>query len=576
MSTYQGVLGVNKIDKGYQFSVWAPNAKSVSLVGDFNDWDEDQNTMQQADNGIWWVDIPTAANNDEYKFCIESADNKNNKKNDPRARKMTNSVGNSIIYDDDFNWKIDDFELPPVHQRIIYEMHIGTFNQLSGERGTFNSAIEKLDDLVELGVNVLEIMPVNEFAGDISWGYNPAAPFAIEEAYGGPDGLKQFIDAAHQRGMGVILDVVYNHLGPSDLNIWQFDGWSENDKGGIYFYNDQRSSTPWGETRPDYGRIEVRDYIKDNALMWLREFKADGLRVDMLPFMRCISGADNGQDDIPEAYELIQDINSTIKQHFPNKVCIAEDLHKHDFITDPVEQGGCGFTSQWDAEFVHPIRAALTQPTAEDIDLDKIVGALLHSYSGNIYSRVIYTESHDEVANGQARIVEEIAPGHVDDDFFARQKGIIAATLVLTTAGIPMLFQGQEMKESGWFDDNEALNWQKKEQFNEYYTAFQQLIALRKNSEGHSAGLTGDQTHIIHRDDAHKIIGFSRSNGVDDEQINVYLNLSDVEIEEYVLSELHEEATCLFAWSDGIVTEEVSVKNGSINIPKYSVFIFSN
>ena len=251
MSTYQGVLGVNKIDKGYQFSVWASYAKSVSLVGDFNDWDEDQDAMQQVDNGIWWVDIPTAANNDQYKFCIEPADNKKSTKNDPRARKMTNSVGNSIIYDDDFNWKIDDFELPPIHQRIIYEMHIGTFNQISDQRGTFNSAIEKLDDLVELGVNVLEIMPVNEFAGDISWGYNPAAPFAVEEAYGGPDGLKKFIDAAHQRGIGVILDVVYNHFGPSDLDIWQFDGWSENDKGGIYFYNDHRSSTPWGETRPD-------------------------------------------------------------------------------------------------------------------------------------------------------------------------------------------------------------------------------------------------------------------------------------------------------------------------------------
>ncbi|WP_299664740.1 alpha-amylase family glycosyl hydrolase [uncultured Psychromonas sp.] len=576
MSTYQGVLGVNKIDKGYQFSVWAPHAKSVSLVGDFNDWDEDRNAMQQADNGIWWVDMSTASNQDEYKFCIESAENKKNKKNDPRARKMTNSVGNSIIYDDDFNWKISDFELALVHERIIYEMHIGTFNQISDERGTFNSAIERLDDLVELGVNVLEIMPVNEFAGDISWGYNPAAPFAVEEAYGGPDGLKRFIDAAHQRGIGVILDVVYNHFGPSDLDIWQFDGWSENDKGGIYFYNDQRSSTPWGETRPDYGRIEVRNYIKDNALMWLREFKADGLRLDMLPFMRCISGADNGQDDIPEAYELIQDINSTIKKSFPNKVCIAEDLHKHDFITDAVEQGGCGFTSQWDAEFVHPIRAELTHPTAEDIDLDKVVGALLHSYSGNIYSRVIYTESHDEVANGQARIVEEVAPGNVDDDFFARQKGILAATLVLTTAGVPMLFQGQEMKESGWFDDNEALNWHKKDQFNEYYVAFQQLIALRKNNEGRSAGLTGDQTHIIHRDDEHKIIGFSRSSGFADEQINVYLNLSDVEIDEYALSELNEEATCLFAWSDGIVTDEVRVNNGTVKIPKYSVFIFSN
>ncbi|MEG3755696.1 alpha-amylase family glycosyl hydrolase [Psychromonas arctica] len=576
MSTYQGVLGVNKIDKGYQFSVWAPNAKSVSLVGDFNDWNKDQNVMQQTDNGIWWVDIPTASNNDQYKFCIEPADNKKSTKNDPRARKMTNSVGNSIIYDDEFSWKIDDFELPPVHQRIIYEMHIGTFNQLSGQRGTFNSAIDKLDDLVELGVNVLEIMPVNEFAGDISWGYNPASPFAVEEAYGGPDGLKRFIDAAHQRDIGVILDVVYNHFGPSDLDIWQFDGWSENDKGGIYFYNDHRSSTPWGETRPDYGRIEVCDYIKDSALMWLREFKADGLRVDMLPFMRCISGEDNGQDDIPEGYKLIQDINSTIKQSFPNKMCIAEDLHKHDFITAPVEQNGCGFTSQWDAEFVHPIRAALTQPTAKDIDLDKVIGALLHSHSGNVYSRVIYTESHDEVANGQARIVEEIAPGNVDDDFFARQKGIIAATLVLTTAGVPMLFQGQEMKEDGWFDDNEALNWHKKQQFNEYYAAFQQLIALRKNNEGSSAGLTGDQTDIIHRDDEHKIIGFSRSNGIADEQINVYLNLSDAEINEYVLNGLNKEATCLFAWSDGIVTDQVSANNGAIKMPKYSVFIFSN
>jgi 1,4-alpha-glucan branching enzyme len=576
MSTYQGVLGVNKLENGYQFSVWAPHAKSVTVVGDFNDWKEDSDAMQQADNGVWWVDISSASNHDEYKFYIESDDNNKHKKNDPRARKMTNSVGNSIIYDDDFNWKVSDFELPPVHERIIYEMHIGTFNQISDERGTFNSAIERLNDLAELGVNVLEIMPVNEFAGDISWGYNPASPFAVEEAYGGPDGLKRFIDAAHQKGIGVILDVVYNHFGPSDLDIWQFDGWSENDKGGIYFYNDHRSATPWGETRPDYGRIEVRDYIKDNALMWLREFKADGLRLDMLPFMRCVSGADNGQDDIPEAYELIQEINSAIKQNFPHKVCIAEDLHKHDFITDSVEQGGCGFTSQWDAQFVHPIRAALTHPTADDIDLDNIVNALLHVYSDNVYSRVIYTESHDEVANGQARIVEEVAPGNVDDDFFARQKGILAATLVLTTAGIPMLFQGQEMKESGWFDDNEALNWGKKDKFNEYYQAFQRLIALRKNNEGLSAGLTGDKTAIIHRDDKHKIIGYSRSNGMSDNWISIYLNLSDAEIENYTLNETSDQSECLFAWSDGIITDSVAISEGKVNMPKYGVLIFSN
>lgn len=576
MSAYQGILGVKKIETGYQFSVWAPHAKSVSLVGDFNGWDKNTDLMNQADDGIWWIDNSAATNNDEYKFCIETDAHNKITKNDPRARNMTNSIGNSVIYDDIFNWKVSDFKLPALHERIIYEMHIGTFNQVSGQRGTFDSAIEKLNDLVELGVNVLELMPVNEFAGDISWGYNPASPYSIEEAYGGPDGLKRFIDAAHELGLGVILDVVYNHFGPSDLDIWQFDGWSENDKGGIYFYNDHRSTTPWGETRPDYGRIEVRDYIKDNALMWLREFNADGLRMDMLPFMRSISGSDNGQDDIPEAYQLIQSINATINSEFPEKMSIAEDLHKHNFITDSVEQGGCGFSAQWDAVFVHPIRETLTHHSAQNIDMSNVVNALQHTYSNNPFARVIYTESHDEVANGQSRIVEEVAPGNVDDDFFARQKGILAATLVLTSAGIPMLFQGQDMKESGWFDDNKELDWNNKEQFKEYYQAFQTLIALRKNTNARSPGLTGKETHIIHYDDQNKVIGYCRSNGFSGEQVYIYLNLSDANINNYELNELKDEATCLFAWSDGIVTDDVQITNGTVNMTSYGVFIFSN
>lgn len=574
MSAYQGVLGVKKINKGYQFSVWAPHAKSVSLVGDFNEWDQKKDPMHQADNGVWWIDNQLAKNNDQYKFCIESTEQTKNTKNDPRARKMTNSVGNSIIYDDVFDWHVNDFKLPALHERIIYEIHIGTFNQIAEARGTFDSAIEKLNELVDLGINIVEIMPVNEFAGDISWGYNPAYPYAVEEAYGGPDGLKRFIDAAHGFGLGVILDVVYNHFGPSDLDIWQFDGWSENDKGGIYFYNDHRSATPWGETRPDYGRIEVRDYIKDNALMWLNEFKADGLRVDMLPFMRCISGYDNGEDDIPEAYALIQDINSTISEAFPDKMRIAEDLHKHNFVTDSVKQGGCGFSAQWAAEFVHPIRKTLTHHNAQDINLDTVVNALQHTYSDTPFSRIIYTESHDEVANGQSRIVEEVAPGNVDDDFFARQKGMLAAALVLTSAGIPMLFQGQAIKESGWFDDNKGLNWDKKKQFKAYYQAFKILIALRKNSDIRSPGLTGAETRIIHYDDQHKIIGYCRSNGLPDEEVYVYLNLSDAEINDYQLQGFKDRAKCLFAWADGDITDSVKVKNGLIDMPRYAIYIF--
>jgi 1,4-alpha-glucan branching enzyme len=135
-------------------------------------------------------------------------------------------------------------------------------------------------------------MPTAEFATDYSWGYNPANPFAVEEAYGGSDGLMDFIDAAHAQGIAVVLDVVYNHWGPGDNALWRFDGWGEPGKGGIYFYQDWRSRTPWGD-RPDYGRAEVRQFIRDNALMWLEEYQADGLRWDATHYIRDVNGNDS-------------------------------------------------------------------------------------------------------------------------------------------------------------------------------------------------------------------------------------------------------------------------------------------
>jgi len=192
---------------------------------------------------------------------------------------VTNSVGHGIIYDHGaFDWEGDDFHLAGHHELVIYELHIGSFYTRTDEVGTLELAMDKFDHLVRLGVNVVQVMPIAEFAGDYSWGYNPAHIFAVESAYGGPDAFKTFVKEAHRRGLAVVLDVVYNHFGPSDLDLWQFDGWSENDKGGIYFYNDARSVTPWGDTRPDYGREEVRRFIHDNAMMWLHDYHVDGLR----------------------------------------------------------------------------------------------------------------------------------------------------------------------------------------------------------------------------------------------------------------------------------------------------------
>ncbi len=163
---------------------------------------------------------------------------------------------------------------------------------------------------VKNGVNAIQIMPVAQFAGERSWGYNPAHIFSVEIAYGGPLAFKKFVKRAHQQGIAVILDVVYNHLGPSDLDLWQFDGWSENNRGGIYFYNDGRAHTPWGDTRPDYGRGEVRQYICDNVFMWLEEYHVDGLRFDGTVYIRTPHGP--GSDDLPEGWSLLQWINSQI------------------------------------------------------------------------------------------------------------------------------------------------------------------------------------------------------------------------------------------------------------------------
>ena len=211
-----------------------------------------------------------------------------------------------------------------------------------------------------LGINAVEVMPVAEFAGDFSWGYNPAHPFAVATIYGGPDALKRFVKAAHEHGIAVIMDVVYNHLGPSDLDLWQFDGWSENEKGGIYFYKDRRSQTPWGETRPDYGRDEVRQYLRDNALMWFEEYHADGLRWDMIAYIKSIDGNDdNPANDIPEGWSLMQWINVEIQQLFPGKISIGESMKNNPWVIKEVGAGGAGFNAQWDAEFVHPVRQAV-------------------------------------------------------------------------------------------------------------------------------------------------------------------------------------------------------------------------
>lgn len=585
-------MGAIVYQGGTAFRVWAPNAQEVYVKGDFNQWSEQATRLVHEGNGYWYGEALQAKPGDEYKYLIVNGERKL-ERIDPYARQVTNSSGNGVIYDAaGFDWQGDDFKLPPHNELAIYEMHVGSFfGSQEGKPGDFEAAMEKLGHLKRLGVNAIQIMPIAEFAGDYSWGYNPAHIFAVESIYGGPDSFKTFVREVHKRGLAVIQDVVYNHFGPSDLDLWQFDGWEEHGKGGIYFYNDHRAETPWGSTRPDYGREQVRRFIHDNARLWLEEYHVDGLRFDSTLYMRTIDG--NEGSDLPEGWSLMQQINQDIRSRFQHSITIAEDLRANAWITKPAEENGAGFHAQWDANFVHPVRAAVTLLHDEQRSMEAIRQAIVFTYDGDAFRRVIYSESHDEVANGKARVPQEINP---DDPggWHAQKRSTLAAGLVFTAPGIPMLFQGQEFLQGEWFRDDVLLDWDMNEAYQGIVRLYRDLIRLRLNRSGHSRGLCGQFTNIFHVNDAENMIAFQRwdQHGAGDDVVAV-LNFSHAPKENYEIGmpaaglwklRLNSDATVYSKEFLGFASGDLEAHegerdglaaHGALSIGPYSMLIYS-
>jgi 1,4-alpha-glucan branching enzyme len=505
------IMGMGSIvhEGGVAFRVWAPHAEFVSVIGDFNKYDKQANPMTKEQEGYWVADLAEAKAGDEYRYFLKNGSFEVTRI-DPYAREVTNSVGNAVVHDRAFDWQGDNFELPAINELVIYEMHVGTFGEGKDDAvRTFQAATEKLDYLKRLGINVVEIMPVSQFAGDRSWGYNPSNLFAVESNYGGTVALKEFVRAAHSKGIGVLMDVVYNHFGPSDLDLWQFDGWAENGKGGIYFYNDWRAETPWGETRPDYGRKEVRQFIRDHAMMWLEEFCMDGLRMDATVYMRTVKGPGDPGSDLPDGWSLTQWINGEIRERFPHKISIAEDLQDNDWLTKPVSEGGAGYTGQWCAQFVHPVRAVAIEVADENRSMAALGGAIVHRFNNDPFQRVIYSESHDEIANGKARVTHAIDAEN-SEGWHAQKRSTLAAAITFTSPGVPMIFQGQEFLSGGWFQDNAPLDWDQQKEYRGIVRLYRDLIGLRLNKQNNSRGLTGSNINLVYLDQAKDICAYHR------------------------------------------------------------------
>jgi len=518
---------------GVTFRVWAKFANNVFVTGRFNAWSQTANPLFSEGDGYWSVDVPGASVGDQYKFIVDTANPP--WRMDPYARQIVHDAHgnlNAVIASSSEGYSTPNYATPSWNELVIYEMHVRTFLYGGGYHGagSFASAITKLDYLRDLGINAIEVMPLGEFTGDISGGYNPAYIFAVEDEYGGPDGFRNFVNAAHSRGIAVIVDVVYNHLGDSAGDIWQFDSWSQNGKGGIYFYNDWKSHTAWGETRFDYGRGEVRQYLRDNALRWLEQRFADGLRWDSTGSIRNVYDQNNDPpDDIPDGWSLMQWINSLIGQREPWKISIAEDLKDNDWITKDTAAGGAGFDSQWSASFVGLLRDAVVAVNDQHRDMSAVAGAIGRKFNNDAFQRVIFTESHDadSTTYGGKRVPELISPGAADN-WFAKKRSTLGAASVFTSPGIPMLFMGQEFLAWGQFQDDQELDWVDGAHFAGITQLYTDLIHLRRNWFNSTAGLRGQNVNVHHVNNTEKLLAFHRwENGGNGDDVVIVLNFAN-------------------------------------------------
>jgi 1,4-alpha-glucan branching enzyme len=270
--------------------------------------------------------------------------------------------------------------------------------------------------------------------------------------------------------------------------------------------------------------------------MWLTEYHVDGLRWDMTLYIRTVDGyPSNGDGELPDGWSLMQWANEDVNARMPGNITIAEDLREEEWITKDVGAGGAGFDSQWSAEFAHLLRDPVVAQDDDGRDMGALRDALESGFEGDMVKRVVYVESHDEVANGQARIAHEIWPDN-SRHWFVKKRSTLAAALVLTAPGIPMLFQGQEFLEDEWFQDQDPLDWERAGELAGIVDLYRDLIALRRNAEGTTRGLTGQHIDVYHVDGEAKVVAFHRwEEGGPGDDVVVVANFRNQTVEDHVV-----------------------------------------
>ena len=428
--------------KGTSFCVWAPFAKKVEVI--LHSGEERSIPLEKNDHGYWKGRSEMAKPGTRYIFRL----NGELDRPDPASRSQPDGVhaASEVIDHGHFNWTDQEWKGMPLRKMIIYELHVGTFT----DQGTFDGVIEKLPELLDLGITAIELMPVAQFPGDRNWGYDGVYPFAVQNSYGGVEGLKRLVDACHRNGIAVVLDVVYNHLGPEGNYLNDF---------GPYFTD--KYKTPWGRAVnfDDAHSDHVRNFFIRNALMWLREFHIDALRLDAVHAILDTSA----KHFLQELHEHKQQLEQETGRHH---VLIAESDLSDRRLIDPIEKGGYGLEGQWMDDLHHSIHTLLTgerEGYYRDFGTpDHLLKALQHSFVFNgTYSEyrertigtdasdvpadrfVVCIQNHDQIGN---RMLGERLGQLIDREMLK-----VAAGIYILSPYVPLLFMGEEYGEDAPF-----------------------------------------------------------------------------------------------------------------------------